>query len=245
MPRASPDVGREAFDFIDAVQGLSTAGEIMEAMQAVLGRFGFEFFCFNFLPTPQQSFADVLLANRLPGGWLDLYVEKQFVHVDPSIRHCRTTFRPYRWFKDAPYDPEHDSAAVEVVQRATDFGLLDGYVIPIASTASRVGHVWMGGETLDPPAHHLPVLHLMALSAFDRVFRLHLQARNEATRLSPREREVLTWTALGKSAWEIGEILTISQRTVHEHMINVRRKLHAVNTTQAVMIAIRDQIIEP
>jgi hypothetical protein len=46
-------------------------------MQAVLGRYGFRF-CFNFLPSENQNFEDVLLANRLPAGWLELYVKQQF-----------------------------------------------------------------------------------------------------------------------------------------------------------------------
>jgi DNA-binding CsgD family transcriptional regulator len=62
--------------------------------------------------------------------------------------------------------------------------------------------------------------------------------------LTPREREVLTWIALGKSAWEIGEILGIAKRTVDEHAQTAARKLGAANRTQAVAIAIRDDLIE-
>jgi DNA-binding CsgD family transcriptional regulator len=61
--------------------------------------------------------------------------------------------------------------------------------------------------------------------------------------LTPRELEVLTWAAQGKSAWEIGVILGITKRTVDEHIHTAMRKLEAANRTQAVAIAVRDHII--
>jgi LuxR family transcriptional regulator, quorum-sensing system regulator BjaR1 len=62
--------------------------------------------------------------------------------------------------------------------------------------------------------------------------------------LTPREREVLTWVAQGKSAREIGEILNIAKRTVDEHVQTTTRKLAAANRVQAVAIALRERIIE-
>ena len=38
--------------------------------------------------------------------------------------------------------------------------------------------------------------------------------------LTLREREVLWWAAQGKSAWESGEILHITERTVDQHTQN-------------------------
>jgi len=61
--------------------------------------------------------------------------------------------------------------------------------------------------------------------------------------LTPREHEVLWWAAQGKSAWEIGEILHISKRTVDEHTQKAIRKLGAVNRTQAVAVALRERVI--
>jgi DNA-binding CsgD family transcriptional regulator len=62
--------------------------------------------------------------------------------------------------------------------------------------------------------------------------------------LTPREREVLTWVAHGKSAWEIGEILHIGKRTVDEHAQSAIHKLGAANRVQAVAIALRDHLID-
>jgi DNA-binding CsgD family transcriptional regulator len=61
--------------------------------------------------------------------------------------------------------------------------------------------------------------------------------------LTRREREVLTWIARGKTAWEIGGILEIAKRTVDEHTHSSMRKLGAANRTQAVAIALRSRTI--
>lgn len=52
--------------------------------------------------------------------------------------------------------------------------------------------------------------------------------------LSPRETEVLEWTSADKSAWEIDQILSISESTLNAHLGRVRgafgvsTKAHAI-----------------
>lgn len=55
--------------------------------------------------------------------------------------------------------------------------------------------------------------------------------------LTVREREVLSWAALGRSNAEIGSELYISTETVRTHMAHVLRKVGAVNRANAVHIA--------
>lgn len=69
-------------------------------------------------------------------------------------------------------------------------------------------------------------------------------ARAKQGTLTSREAEVLTWVSRGKSAWEIGEILRITKRTVDEHVHTAVRKIGAANRTHAVALAIRDGIID-
>ena len=59
-----------------------------------------------------------------------------------------------------------------------------------------------------------------------------------APELSDRERQVLRWTAAGKTSSETGAILGISARTVNYHMTGILLKLNAVNKTQAVVKAV-------
>jgi DNA-binding CsgD family transcriptional regulator len=57
--------------------------------------------------------------------------------------------------------------------------------------------------------------------------------------LSPREKECLKWTLEGKTAWEIGMILSISDRTVAQHLGRSMQKLDAVGKHQAALRAQR------
>ena len=61
--------------------------------------------------------------------------------------------------------------------------------------------------------------------------------------LMPRERESLKWTLDGKTAWEVGEILSISERTAVMHLHNAARKLGATSKVQAALNARRLDLI--
>jgi DNA-binding CsgD family transcriptional regulator len=62
--------------------------------------------------------------------------------------------------------------------------------------------------------------------------------------LTARERECLAWSAEGKTAWETGVILGISDQTVISHLRNAQRKMRAANRVQAVAMAIRAGLLE-
>lgn len=64
-------------------------------------------------------------------------------------------------------------------------------------------------------------------------------------RLSLREAEVLTWTAEGKTCFEISVMLGIAEETVRTHVKNACQRLNAVNKVQAVAIAMTLSLIAP
>ena len=64
------------------------------------------------------------------------------------------------------------------------------------------------------------------------------------TTLTRREKDVLTWASEGKSAWEIGVILSISERTVKFHLSNIYRKFEVSTRAQAIVHALRNGLLE-
>lgn len=68
-------------------------------------------------------------------------------------------------------------------------------------------------------------------------------AQPTLTRLTRQEKECLRWCKEGKTNWEIGEILLISEKTVEFHLSNVMRKLGATNRITAVILGIKQGVI--
>jgi DNA-binding CsgD family transcriptional regulator len=63
--------------------------------------------------------------------------------------------------------------------------------------------------------------------------------------LTPREREVLSWVALGKSDWQIAQILLISHKTVNFHVERAKRRLNVGTRVQAAIIAHSHGLLDP
>jgi len=73
--------------------------------------------------------------------------------------------------------------------------------------------------------------------SLSNVYQSDLRAQLDPN-LTERELEVLRWSADGKSATEIGDILSISKNTVDFHIKNAVHKLQTSNKTAAVARAI-------
>ncbi len=124
-----------------------------------------------------------------------------------------------------------------------EFGFNNAYVVPIHGPAGLPAFVSLGGFQMELPPHARPSIHLMAISAFERIREIRFPHISTPV-LTPREREVLSWVAQGKRAREIGVILNIAKRTVDEHVHSATRKLGASTMAQAVAIAILDGHIQ-
>jgi LuxR family quorum sensing-dependent transcriptional regulator len=241
MQRGGRRQNIDAFAFIDELEHLAGVDEVIDAMARRLNRIGLETVLLAELPQGRQRFEDVVLGSRWPEEWFNLYARNDFIKHDPLIPPVKRTQMPFEWGQSFYQGP--DARAVEVLDRAADFGLKQGFMVPIHGVGRSTGLVSMSGSHPDLAAQTKPALHLMALYAFEHLRRLIEPTSNEKLPLTEREREVLAWVAQGKSAWEIGEILNIAKRTVDDHAQTVFFKLGAVNRTHAVAIAMRDGLI--
>jgi LuxR family quorum-sensing transcriptional regulator LasR len=62
--------------------------------------------------------------------------------------------------------------------------------------------------------------------------------------LSPRQREILRWTAAGKTTWETSIIMRCTEANVNYHLKQLFGKLQASNKTHAVSKAIQLGLID-
>lgn len=198
---------------------------------------GFEYCAYGLqVPWPLTRPHTHMFSNY-PKAWRARYAEQQYLRIDPTVHHARTSLAPAIWshrlFAHTP----------ALWQEAQDVGLRIGWVQGVRD----VGH--NGMLTLARSAEPLSAAELrekapqvlwLAHAAHDTMSRLlpSVIAIEGPASLTERETEILRWTGDGKSAGEIATILEISERTVHFHIQNVMAKLGAVNKTAAVAQAV-------
>ena len=64
-----------------------------------------------------------------------------------------------------------------------------------------------------------------------------------AIRLTPREQEILTLVAKGYTSKGMGELLSLSIRTIERHRANLRKKFSRKNSASLIQAAIRHGLL--
>lgn len=90
------------------------------------------------------------------------------------------------------------------------------------------------GSGLTQMMGELQLLAVHAMTAADRLLGRKVDSIG-LPKLTKRELDALSWTAQGKTAWEISVILGMSEKTVNFHLGNVMRKLDVNSKHQAVL----------
>ena len=223
--------------FIDGLEASSTAADLC----AVLSRAAtaLDLGCFAYLALPARCGGDLRLISNYPVTWTEHYLQQRYQRVDPVIIKALAMLEPFEWGQTS------SAGHLTIPQRAlldeaSQFGIRCGFTIPIHDRRGPVAAVTFAADERRPSferciEHHRAALQLMAM-----YFHAHVRRRFSAGRmingvvLSPREFECLEWAARGKSAWEIGKILSISRRTAAFHLENAKTKLGVHSICQAV-----------
>ncbi|WP_170399877.1 autoinducer binding domain-containing protein [Ruegeria arenilitoris] len=172
--------------------------------------------------------------------WKEHYQKHDLVMIDPTLHIAKRSIAPVDWGR-----LERSPNFQRVFRDAHDFGLpSQGVTIPVRGPYGDIGFLSVTRDCSKEEwrklyAHVISDLQGMAVHMHDNVitsddFTGALYHPN----LSTREAEILQWVAAGKSQQDIGDILSISHRTVEVHLRSSREKLCALTTPQAVGRAI-------
>jgi LuxR family quorum sensing-dependent transcriptional regulator len=179
-----------------------------------------------------------MMLNGWPSGWTELYTRENLVQNDPVVAHCFRSNAPFEW-TDAPYDATTNPRAKDVIDRATDFRMNRGFCVPIHGSEGFQAVVTMAGDAVDLEGPTKRALHVMSLYAFGKAAELWGRPCAQPKILTKREREVLQWTSVGKTAWEVSQILNISEQTVVTHLKAAAIKFDTPNRTATVVASLR------
>ncbi|MDH4227150.1 MAG: autoinducer binding domain-containing protein [Deltaproteobacteria bacterium] len=180
-----------------------------------------------------------------PPSWQEFYVAEELYNVDPVILYNNKRFSSFFWC-EALRSLDANSCR-DMMNKAGEFGLRHGIASGNHAPGNGRGTIFsFSSSSLKRRKFrdvHKEMLDVLAPHLHTALLRVCAASPECSADLTGRELEVLKWAREGKSNWEIGGILKISERTVKFHLQNVADKLDAVNKAHAVAIAMERKLV--
>jgi DNA-binding CsgD family transcriptional regulator len=186
--------------------------------------------------------SEFIAVDNTPSDYVDPYQDPKFGKRDPVMQHCRRHSVPIIWNQETYVE----NGLGELWEQQASYGYCTGIAMALHLPEGKHFQFGVDREQALPSDPNelqrlVADLQLFAVHAQDSALRLLLPSEQQPERpgLTPRELETLRWTMDGKTAWEVGALLGISERTVVFHISNATHKLGCINKQQAVLKALR------
>lgn len=185
---------------------------------------------------------EFISVDNAPAAYRETSIDRGRGKRDPVSQHCKTKSVPIIWDQNTYVNV----GSGELWEQQARFGYRHGISLALHMPEGR--HFWLGVDRdqalpKDPAelTRMVAALQLFAVHAQEAAIRIMVPASLEPglPALTPRELETLRWTMEGKTAWEVANVLGISERTAVLHANNAMHKLGCVNKHQAVLKALR------
>jgi LuxR family quorum-sensing system transcriptional regulator CciR len=195
----------------------------------------------------QGASGQVWLAD-LPAGWnavapatgdavLAAAVQSYAPFLWSDIPRLVALTRPQRDFLDAAHGAGIGAAVAVPIHRPRGAQEAGSYSV----FAGCCSFLMKNGVPL--PLQSLAAAHYVGALAFDAAESLREPKPDNASRgpqLTPRQRDCVALVAQGKSDWEIGQVLGISESTVHKHIEDAKRRFGVSTRVQLVVRSLFD-----
>ncbi|KNZ34313.1 MAG: hypothetical protein AD742_02745 [Methylibium sp. NZG] len=219
-----------------------TRDEFQSEVVGFARRLGFETVAATLVVDHFLGDAEFIAVDNTPDAYRDAFEKPENWRQDPVAQHCKRQSVPIIWDQDT-YVRSGQGGRWEEQAR---FGYRNGIALALHMPEGR--HFILGVDRDQPvppdPGELTRVvadLQLFAVHAQEAALRILTPSpvNAAAPSMTPRELEALRWTMEGKTAWEVGALLGISERTAVLHVNNAMHKLGCVNKHQAVLKALR------
>ena len=215
----------------------ASAAESLEGLSASFAcaarENGFERASCVHIATPGRPVSPRVLFGWNITDWAGHYTQTRLSRYDPTIQAVFTSPSAFSWAEIEARHPQ--KAARSVFDQARSFGAKGGLVVPVHGPQGEVMAVTLVSEQkaeFDPQSR-------MTMQVAATIFASRGLSLAEIERetspdpnLTRREIQCVYWINEGKTDWEIGRILDISEDTVAFHIKNVKTKLNVSRRSQ-------------
>lgn len=218
--------------------GAHTVEDVANLIGDGVRKLGFEHWAYGLrlpLPFTQRHF---MLVSNYEDQWVRRYRDQGYISIDPTVIHGSRTLDPQVW------NARTFAAAPQLWDEAQSFGLRVGWAQSSFEPGGYIGMLSIVRSHQELSAGEIrandPFCRWLANVAHIELSKRLLRFRtDDDVSLTPRQIEVLRWTADGKSCAQVAEILGLSEHTVHFHVKNAIARLGAANKVAAAARATR------
>ncbi len=237
-------IGSAAIRLTDKILGYNS-DELAVILKAIAAEVGLSHISYVRISSDKSLDTSVLTAvATFSSEWQFRYFVKQYITVDPIISHGRTAILPFDWDTLSRDDPAILNFFTDAIRHGVG---RNGLSIPVRNRKNAYSVV---SFMSDLPRREwesfkqFNMASLQQLSALiDSAAGINSKAPPAPVQLSRREEQCLIWAARGKTHQEVAEILSLSAGSVKSHLDTARHKLHCINLTHAVGVAVATGVI--
>lgn len=236
-------------EFIEASNAARTPADLVKCYEQAIGAFGYDRYLYAMITEdPVHAWHRVpRILGNYPESWMAHYVRSGYMDIDPLKEAAPLLRNAFRW-DDVPKLINLSPKQRNCFYGGIEAGLNCGVGVPFHGPFGEVAGIGLTSshKKIDVNKNVLSTLSLLSQQFHTAYLGLLTDpASRPAVKLTPREREVLLWSARGKSNWAIGEILGVSEETVKFHIKQCIAKLGSDSKITAVVKAIRLHLIYP
>lgn len=238
-------------EFVESIQDVTDLDVLRDKFQMAVSKLGISDYSYHIVRA--QGITEQLVCGIItyPDEWVQHYIEEGMVEYDPIVKTGRNSNLPFSWSQLPLSDDETiENKQSTLMNEAASLGLKSGMTVPIHGHREfSMLSVVPDGSQKDGEVvlqEYRDLLHLLSLYFHNHTRDLVINKLKPeaAPKLTNRERECLKWTAEGKTAWEISQILSISERTVVYYLENAKHKLGVNSRPHAVVKAVMSGLVD-
>src|SRR5258708_23451480 len=97
MQSLEPYWGRQALDFVDAIEASKTSASVIAQFERMIGNLGFHAYIMAGISTSGQSLRQMTMADGWPPERVEMFNPQNPRPVLPGPHNCFHTFLPFAW----------------------------------------------------------------------------------------------------------------------------------------------------
>jgi len=230
---------------LDKLELTQTPETLLETFFKSIEKFGFIHVGIGQLINPalaKQPLSQYGVSN-FPEEFTKRWFDENLIIHDPITRYASKARNVFTWEQARLHAGKFGQ---KMLREAQEMDLLNGLGIPVVIPRMPVGLITISHPNPEFSSKELLQIELLSIHAYSHFLDIsNVLPSRERLALTDRETEILHYVAGGRTNWEIGAILGISEETVRVHTKNIMKKLNATNRAHSVTIALNDGAIMP